>query len=229
MDNRKKRAVLICLAIVWVSLFLVQRAGMWGGPTRALSPPRNKAPRESLRSVSQRPKNRTHLPQLQQHRSGRVRPPFAPEIRNIFASIDSSRTSAPSPATSLERTSSAPPRPDPFLEKARQIRFLGYSKADGTTMAFLASGGELLVVPEAEVFNGQFRVRAVKEDSVTLTSLDGAKEVVLELGGASSPARQDLETQLGEPVPASAPRFPGSAQLPVMSTLPGYRVPGGEF
>ena len=96
-------------------------------------------------------------------------------------------------------------------------------------MAFLASGGELLVVPEAEVFNGQFRVRAVKEDSVTLSSLDGAKEVVLELGGASSPARQDLETQPGEPVPASAPRFPGSAQLPVMSTPRGYGVPGEEF
>ena len=54
-------------------------------------------------------------------------------------------------------------------------------------MAFVAYGGELLVIPEAEVIGSQLRVKEVKEDGMLVTSLDGKKEIRLGLTGPDGP------------------------------------------
>ena len=124
------------------------------------------------------------MPRLKLARIERVRPPYEPEARNIFASIE---PSLPLPsalaAPSALSAPSAPPPPDPFLEEAKRLRFLGFATAEGKKMAFVAYGGELLVVPEREVIGSKLRIKEVKEDGILVTSLDGKNEIRLGLTG----------------------------------------------
>jgi hypothetical protein len=119
------------------------------------------------------------MPRLKLARIERVRPPYEPESRNIFASIE--------PSLPLPSALSAPPPPDPFLEEAKRLRFLGFATAEGKMMAFVAYGGELLVVPETEVIGSQLRIKEVKEDGILVTSLDGKREIRLGLTGPEVP------------------------------------------
>ena len=125
------------------------------------------------------------MPRLKLARIERVRSPYEPESRNIFASIEPSPP-APS-ALAAPSALPAPPPPDPFLEEAKRLRFLGFATAEGKMMAFVAYGGELLVVPETEVIGSQLRIKEVKEDGILVTSLDGKKEIRLGLTGPEVP------------------------------------------
>ncbi|MGH7351476.1 MAG: hypothetical protein ACREJJ_03770 [Candidatus Methylomirabilales bacterium] len=118
------------------------------------------------------------MPRLKLARVERVRPPYEPEARNIFASIEPSP-----PLPSALAAPSVPPPPDPFLEEAKRVRFLGFATGEGKMMAFVTYGSELLVVPETEVIGSQLRVKEVKEDGILVTSLDGKKEIRLGLTG----------------------------------------------
>ncbi|MFQ5848656.1 MAG: hypothetical protein ACE5IQ_13420 [Candidatus Methylomirabilales bacterium] len=183
--DRKKLIVLVCLVIFWIGLILVRRAPMQGRrQTPVSSMSRGASARRSGPATSSRrqAKKRAEMPRLKLSRIERVRPSFEPKVRNIFGAIEPS----PAPPRSLRPTSAPtpapPPPPDPFLEEAKKLRFLGYAEAGGTPRAFIVYGGEVLVVPKAKVFGSQFRLKAVKEDTMLVTSLDGTKEILLELG-----------------------------------------------
>ena len=144
--------VLVSLMIFWIGLILIQRYQDQGlRPTSVVSVlPDTSAPRgESATLLTRQAKKRAEMPRLRLSQIQRVRPPFEPEIRNIFASIDrSSLLARPKPTS----PSPIPPPSDPFVEEAKRLRFIGYAKADDRTVAFVAYGNEVLVVPEAEVF-----------------------------------------------------------------------------
>lgn len=189
--------VLVSLMIFWIGLILIQRYQDQGlRPTSVVSVlPDTSAPRgESATPLTRQAKKRAEMPRLRLSQIQRVRPPFEPEIRNIFASIDrSSLLARPKPTS----PSPIPPPSDPFVEKAKRLRFIGYAKADDRTVAFVAYGNEVLVVPEAEVFGGQFRIKEIKEDAIIVSSLDGKKEVRLGLGPGPAGAPPGIEKHRG--------------------------------
>ncbi len=195
--DRKKLMVLVSLIIFWIGLILIQRYQDQGlRPTSVVSVlPDTSAPRgESVTPLTRQAKKRAEMPRLRLSQIQRVRPPFEPEIRNIFASIDrSSLLARPKPTS----PSPIPPPSDPFVEKAKRLRFIGYAKADDRTVAFVAYGNEVLVVPEAEVFGGQFRIKEIKEDAIIVSSLDGKKEVRLGLGPGPAGAPPGIEKHRG--------------------------------
>ena len=183
--HKRKLIVLFCLVAFWIALILVQRhRAQADRPTQgAAALPATSTQREgSLAAPRRQTKGRMEMPRLKLARIERVRPPYEPEARNIFASIEPSL-----PLPSALSAPSAPPPPDPFLEEAKQLRFLGFATAEGKMMAFVAYGGELLVVPETEVIGSQLRIKEVKEDGILVTSLDGKREIRLGLTGPEVP------------------------------------------
>lgn len=173
--DKRKLIVLFCLVAFWIALILVQRhraqadrpiqgAAALSATTTQRDEPMA-APRRQM-------KDRTEMPRLKLARIDRIRPPYEPEVRNIFASIE------PSPPLP-----SAPSLSDPFLEETKRLRFLGFATAEGKKMAFVAYGGELLVIPETEVIGSKLRIKEVKEDGILVTSLDGKNEIRLGLTG----------------------------------------------
>ncbi len=188
--DRKKLIVLVCLVVFWIGLILVQRSQRQGvRSTQVASAPQRTSARRGKPATPPRSqaKKRREMPRLKVGRIERARPPFEREVRNLFASIQPSSgfPASPRPKPQVAPTPPVPPPSDPFLEEAKRIRFLGYSEADGKPIVFLALGDEALVVPETGVFAGRFRVKEVKADAVILSSLDGAKEIRLELGPGS--------------------------------------------
>jgi len=181
--DRKKWIVLACLVILWVVLILVQRSQVRiSRPTRVSSvsrgtPARRGGPASRLQKQA---KEHSKIPRLKLSLAERVRPPFEPEARNIFALIEPSSALPAKPQ--VVTTPPIPPPPDPFVEEAKKVRFLGYAEADGKAMAFIVYQNEALVVPEAGSFGRLFQVKKVKEDVLILSSTDGTKEVRLGLG-----------------------------------------------
>ncbi len=183
--DKRKLIALFCLVVFWIALIFVQRhRGETDRPTQgAAALPATSTQREGPPAAPRRQtKERMEMPRLKLARIERVRPPYEPESRNIFASIEPSP-----PAPSALAAPSAPPPPDPFLEEAKRLRFLGFATAEGKMMAFVTYGGELLVIPETEVIGSQLRVKEVKEDGMLVTSLDGKKEIRLGLTGPDVP------------------------------------------
>ena len=183
--DKRKFIALFCLVVFWIALIFVQRHRAQADRpiqgTAALPP--TSTQREGPPAAPRRQtKERMEMPRLKLARIERVRPPYEPESRNIFASIEPSP-----PAPSALAAPSAPPPPDPFLEEAKRLRFLGFATAEGKMMAFVTYGGELLVIPETEVIGSQLRVKEVKEDGMLVTSLDGKKEIRLGLTGPDVP------------------------------------------
>ena len=183
--HKRKLIVLFCLVAFWIALILVQRhRAQADRPTQGVAArPATSTQREGPPAAPRRQtKERMEMPRLKLARIERVRPPYEPESRNIFASIEPSP-----PLPSALSAPSAPPPPDPFLEEAKRLRFLGFATAEGKMMAFVAYGNELLVIAETEAIGSQFRVKEVKEDAMLVTSLDGKKEIRLGLTGPEVP------------------------------------------
>lgn len=200
-SDRKKLLVLVCLVVFWIGLMLMQRSQRQGlrsthvASARRGTSTQTRTPRSPRQGQT---KKRAAMPRLKLGRIERVRPPFEPEARNIFASIETSPTlpspSIPKPQAQAAPTPTAPPPPDPFLEEAKTIRYLGYAEVDGKAMAFVAYGSEAFVVPEKQVFGDKFRVKKVIEDTLILSSLDGTKEVRLDLSpGSGAPPGTEIQ------------------------------------
>lgn len=192
--ERKKWIVLGCLVVFWLALIVMQRSQTGSGrPTEVSSAPRRGAaarrPESTTRGHKQG-KGPAEIPRLELSQLGRPRPPFEPETRNIFASIEPSPAFPSIPQVAI--TPSLPPPADPFVEESKKIRFLGFAEADGRTTAFVSYDGEVLVVSQAEVFGGLFRMHGVDEDALILNSTDGTKEVRLEMQSSpdSIPSRR---------------------------------------
>jgi hypothetical protein len=75
----------------------------------------------------------------------------------------------------------APPPPDPFLEGIKGLKFLGFAREEGRTLAFLSRGGEFLMAREQELVLNQYVVARITEDSITLATPDGTREARLTL------------------------------------------------
>jgi len=187
--HKRKLIALCCLVVFWIALIFVQRhRAQADRPTQgAAALPATSTQREGPVVAHRRQtKERMEMPRLKLARIERVRPPYEPESRNIFGSIEPS-SPVPSALAAPSALPAPPPPPDPFLEEAKRLRFLGFATAEGKIMAFIAYGGELLVVPETEVIGSQLRVKEVKEDGILVTSLDGKKEIRLGLTGPEVP------------------------------------------
>ena len=185
--DRKKWIVLGCLAILWVALILVQRSHVRiSQPTRVSTVSRGTPARRGgpASGPQKQARERSKIPRLKLSLAERVRPPFEPEARNIFALIEPSSALPAKPQ--VVTTPSIPPPLDPFIEEAKKVRFLGYAEADGKAMAFVVYQDEALVVPEAGSFGRLFQVKKVKEDVLILSSTDGTKEVQVKLGQGSN-------------------------------------------
>ena len=185
--DRKKWIVLGCLAILWVALILVQRSHVRiSQPTRVSTVSRGTPARRGgpASGPQKQARERSKIPRLKLSLAERVRPPFEPEARNIFALIEPSSALPAKPQ--VVTTPSIPPPLDPFVEEAKKVRFLGYAEADGKAMAFVVYQDEALVVPEAGSFGRLFQVKKVKEDVLILSSTDGTKEVQVKLGQGSN-------------------------------------------
>jgi Tfp pilus assembly protein PilP len=70
---------------------------------------------------------------------------------------------------------------------------VGFLQTGDTTLAFIVQGSEAHTLEVGATLGGRFRVQAVTEDAVTLSSLAGDKQVrlplVAETGPAASPKR----------------------------------------
>jgi hypothetical protein len=103
------------------------------------------------------------------------RPAYPPEVQNIFG------TPPPPPQPPQAAVTPAPPPPDPFQEEARRLRYVGFLEAGSSKLAFIVQGQEVHTVGAGATFSARFRVEAVTEDAVLLTSLDGEKQIRLPL------------------------------------------------
>jgi hypothetical protein len=176
MDIQKKRLlILIALLGAWGLIFAFRSPG---GP----------ASRREDRAAAERPSRtpatqRAGLPRLKTDLLDLPRPAYPPEVQNIFG------TPPPPPRPSQAVVTPAPPPPDPFQEEARRLRYVGLLEAGGSKLAFISQGQEVHTVEVGATFSERFRVQAITEDAVLLSSLDGEKQIRLPLAadGGSRP------------------------------------------
>ena len=161
-------------------LILVALLGAWG-LIFAFRSPGGPASRREVRAAVARP-TRTPaaqgggLPRLKTGLLELPRPAYPPEVQNIFGTPPS----PPRPPLAAV-TPPAPPPPDPFQEEAKRLRYVGFLDAGNTKLAFVVQGQEVHTVEVGATFSARFRVQAITEDAVLLSSLDGDKQVRLPL------------------------------------------------
>ncbi|MFB3820115.1 MAG: hypothetical protein ACE147_20855, partial [Candidatus Methylomirabilales bacterium] len=76
--------------------------------------------------------------------------------------------------------------PDPFVEEAKQLRFVGYLRSREGMTAFISRGPEIHSLAVGSLLQGRYRVRAVTEQEVILASPQGDKEVRLPMAVAAA-------------------------------------------
>jgi len=197
--QRKKLLILVALLGLWALIF-------------GLRTPGGRAPRPAAEAPPPRlPAREAELPRLKLELLEAPRAPYPSEVQSIFGAPP-----APPPPPQLAGrgggpggTASAPPPPppppDPFMEEAKQLRFVGYLRAGSSMTAFITRGSEIHSMGAGGLLQGRYRVKAVTEQEVVLTSPQGDKEVRLPM----------------TPAPAGAPPRPGAPPPP--------RVPPGGF
>jgi len=169
VDSQKKHLlILIALLGAWGLLFAFRSP--WGTVSR-----------REVRAGAERPARVPAaqgggLPRLKTGLLERPRPAYPPEVQNIFG-IPPPPPRPPQAAV----TPPPPPPPDPFQEEAKRLRYVGFLDAGNAKLAFIVQGQEVHTVEVGTTFSARFRVQAVTEDAVLLSSLDGEKQVRLPL------------------------------------------------
>lgn len=168
MDAQKQRLlILIALLGAWGLIFAFRSPG---GP----------ASQREVRTAVDRP-SRTPaaqgggLPRLKTELLDLPRPAYPPEVQNIFG------TPPPPPPPPQAAVTPAPPPPDPFQEEAKHLRYVGFLDTGRSKLAFIAQGKEMHTVEVGETFSARFRVQAITEEAVLLSSPDGEKQIRLPL------------------------------------------------
>jgi len=185
MDSRK-RNLIILMALL----------GIWG-LFLAFRPPGRPPARAEVRATPLTPRvpaaQGGGLPRLKKELLEVHRPAYPPEVRSFFGSpppppppprpVQVAVTPPPAPA--------APPPPDPFQEEAKRFRYVGYLQAGERAMAFVTQGAEVYTVEVGSTISERFRVQAITEDAVLLSSPTGDKQARLSLtpDGATGPKR----------------------------------------
>lgn len=170
MDSRQRKLlILVALLGVWGLLFVFRA-------------PRAIPPKPEVRGAA-KPARKTAaqgggLPRLKRELLDLPSPAYPAEVHNIFGS-------PPPPPAPVEAAvtpvPAGPPPPDPFQEEAKRLRYVGFLQAGEKAMAFIVHGPEVHTVEVGATLLGRFRVQAVTEDAVLLSSVTGEKQVRLPL------------------------------------------------
>ncbi len=183
MDSRKRNLlILLTLFGIWGLIFAFRSP--WGGPVKS-------QPRASVgTSLRTPPAQGGGLPRLKKELLVLPHPAYPPEAHNLFG------TPPPPPPSPQQIAAAAaaapqPPPPDPFQEESKRLRFVGFVEDGDKAMAFITRGPEIFTVEVGSTFLERFRVQAVTEDAVLLSSVSGDKQVRLPLveEAASGPKR----------------------------------------
>lgn len=179
LSTRNKLIVLAALLGLWAVIAL--------GRSPSPAPPHEaagSANAKDRRGVSIKIKGET-LPRLKLELFAATDKPYIPPQVNLFP------VPAPPPEPPVAAAQPAvapppsPPPPDPFLEAAKQLRFVGFLKSDRGTAAIVTQGTQLYIASRGDSVAERFRVVSVHEDTVTLASPEGDKQVRLALASAA--------------------------------------------
>jgi hypothetical protein len=183
MDSRRRNLIiLIALVGAW-GLILASRSP-WGSPARTEV---RATPATSPRQPAAQGGG---LPRLKRELLHLPPPAYPPEVQDIFGTppppprpAEATVTPPPAPAV--------PPPPDPFQEEAKRLRYVGYLEAGQKLMAFITQGPEVYTVEVGATISERFRVQAITEEAVLLSSLTGDKQARLPLApeAAAAPKR----------------------------------------
>ena len=212
-NSRRNILILVALLAVWAAAFLLRPAGPSGRP----APPDARR----LPPAPAPPHLRTEL--LETPRAG-----LPAEMHNIFGSPPPPPAPAGGGAPGAPGGAAAPaqpppPPPDPFIEGAKQLRYVGFLKSGDGTFAFIVRGQEVHTLGVGGVLQGRYRVQTVTENDVLLASPEGDKQVRLLIvpAGTQSPPQAparpvfQVPTEAGQQVePAIAPQSRLPAQMP---------------
>lgn len=159
---------------------LIALVGIWG-LVFAVRSPWETASRREVRAGTDRPVRAPAsqgggIPRLKTGLLDLPRPAYPPEVQNIFGTPP-----PPPPPPQAAGASPAPPPPDPFQEEGSRLRYVGYLDAGKSKQAFIVQGQEVHTVEVGATFSARFRVQAITEDAVLLSSLDGVKQIRLPL------------------------------------------------
>jgi len=178
MDPRKRNLIiLIALIGAWGLIFAFRSP--WGSAARS-------QPRPSVAIAPRTPPAQGGgLPRLKKELLALPHPAYPPEAHNLFG------TPPPPPPPPQQIAAVAapppPPPPDPFQEESKRLRFVGFVQGGDKAMAFIIRGSEIFTVAVGSTFLERFRVQAVTEDAVLLSSVSGDKQVRLPLTGEAAP------------------------------------------
>jgi hypothetical protein len=167
--RKRNLMVLLGLLAAW-GLVLVFRSP-WGAPTRlqprvtAAANPRVSAPQGA--GIVRLKKELLDLP----------RASYSSDVHNVFGSPPP----PPRPAPVAVTAPPPPPPPDPFQEEAKRLRYVGFLQTGEKTMAFIVQGAEVHTIEIGATLLGRFRIQAVTEEAVLLSSVSGDKQVRLPL------------------------------------------------
>jgi hypothetical protein len=179
-------------------LVLVALLGAWALVFALRTPAERRTPRPAA-SAAARPAAKPQHPSssgLRLELLDAPRPPYPREVRNIFGTPPP--PPPPPPPAKLppvqaapQVTAPAPPPPDPFVEEAKQFRFVGFLRSAGALTAFISRGQEIHSLQTGAVLHSRYRIQSISEEDVVLASLQGDKQVRLPIAAASAaPASQ---------------------------------------
>jgi hypothetical protein len=174
----------------WNLYLLLALVGIWG-LVFAFRSPWGTEPRREVRAGAERPARASAaqgggLPRLKTGLLDLPRPAYPPAVQNIFGTPPP----PPRPSQAAVPPPAAPP-PDPFQEEGKRLRYVGFLDAGKVKLAFIVQGQEVHTVEVGATFSARFRVQAIAEDAVLLSSLDGEKQIRLPLApdaGSRPPA-----------------------------------------
>jgi hypothetical protein len=206
--NRSTRNLLVLAALL----------GVWGWlaffRAPAPAPPAARAPRPSAAPGARAPRSQEgELPRLKTELLPKGQPDYPAEVQGIFGSPPP----PPPPPVKVAATPPPPaappppPPPDPFQEEAKRLRYLGFLQDGQRMTAFIARGSEVFVAEAGRTFADRFKLAAVTEEAVLVTTPAGEKQVRVPLatpaaGGAPPPAPGGAPPPAPQPIPPPMPR-----------------------
>lgn len=161
--------LLAFLILLWVGLLLAR----WGRSAPPTAPGGGPA---TTRMEARMVKSPAAPPRLRTDLLRAPRPSLPASPKNLFAGV----VEPPPPPPAPKPAAAAPP-PDPFLEGLKGLKFLGFAREEGRTLAFLSRGGEFFMAREKELILNQYVVARISEDSIILATPDGTREARLTL------------------------------------------------
>jgi hypothetical protein len=121
------------------------------------------------------------LPRLKTEILRVPQPAYTPETQTIFGTPPPPPPPPPPPRPAASAAVPAvppPPPPDMFYEEAKRLRYVGFlRRADDRATAFIIQGQDVQTLEVGATLGGRFRVQAITEDAVMLTSPNGDKQV----------------------------------------------------